>query len=73
MNRADAGPVNRSTLFTVGVVVAVIFIILAILWFAGVGVPGISGRHIKHGILAVGIAVVAGLFALANRPMAAAR
>jgi hypothetical protein len=69
MNRVEAGAINRTTLFWLGVIVCVVFILLAILWFAGVGVPGISGRHIKHGLLAVAIAVVAALFAIANRPM----
>jgi hypothetical protein len=69
MNQPQSGAANRSTLFTLGIVVCVIFVILAILWFAGVGVPGISGRHIKHGLLAVAIAVVAALFAIANRPL----
>jgi hypothetical protein len=69
MNRLEAGAINRSTLFAAGIVVCVIFIILAILWFAGVGVPGISGRHIKHGLAAIAVAVVAALFAAVNRPM----
>jgi hypothetical protein len=64
---------NRSTLFAAGIAVSAIFVILAILWFSGVGVPTISGRHIKHGIASIAVAVVAALFAIANRPMPAVR
>ena len=57
---------NRSTMFGLGVAVAVICAIIAIVYLVG-GSP--LGHHIKHAILFFAIAVVAGLFALMNRPM----
>ena len=57
---------NRSTLFALGIAVAVICAIIAIVYLVG-GSP--LGHHIKHAILFFAIAVVAGLFALMNRPM----
>lgn len=56
---------NRSTLFTIGLIVAVICVIIAIVYFVG-GSP--LGHHIKHGILFIGLAVIAFLFAAVNRP-----
>jgi hypothetical protein len=57
---------NRSTLFALGMVVAVVCVIIAIVYFIG-GTP--LGHHIKHGILFLVIAAVAFLFAIVNRPM----
>lgn len=57
---------NRSTLFALGIAVAVVCIIIAIVYWVG-GSP--LGHHIKHGILFFAIAVVAALFAAANRPV----
>jgi hypothetical protein len=57
---------NRSTLFGLGIAVAVICLIIAIVYLAG-GSP--LGHHIKHAILFFAIAVVAALFAIVNRPM----
>jgi hypothetical protein len=57
---------NRATLFGLGVAVAAVCLIIAIVYWVG-GSP--LGHHIKHGILFFAIAVVAALFALANRPM----
>jgi hypothetical protein len=56
---------NRQTLFALGIVVGVICLIVAIVYWVG-GSP--LGHHIKHGILFFGIAVIAFLFAVANRP-----
>lgn len=56
---------NRSLLFAAGIAVAIICLIIAIVYFAG----GPLGHHIKHGLLFLGIAVVAALFAVVNRPM----
>lgn len=61
---------NRSTLFALAVVVAVICVIVALLYWVG-GTP--LGHHGKHGILFIGIAIVAGLFAAVNRPNAVTR
>ena len=57
---------NRSSLFGLGIAVAVICALIAIVYLVG-GSP--LGHHIKHAILFFAIAVVAALFALANRPM----
>jgi hypothetical protein len=57
---------NRSTLFSLGIAVAVVCAIIAVVYLAG-GSP--LGHHIKHAILFFAIAVVAALFALVNRPM----
>ena len=57
---------SRSTLFGLGVAVAVICALIAIVYLVG-GSP--LGHHIKRGILFIAIAVVAALFAVANRPM----
>lgn len=57
---------SRTTLFALGMAVAVICLLIAIVYFIG-GSP--LGHHIKHGILFLAIAVVAGLFAVVNRPM----
>jgi len=58
---------NRSTLFALGVAVAVVCFIIAVVYWVG-GSP--LGHHIKHGILFFAIAVVAALFAAVNRPIA---
>jgi hypothetical protein len=60
---------SRSTLFGLGIAVAVICVLIAIVYLIG-GSP--LGHHIKHAILFFAIAVVAALFAAANRPMRAA-
>ena len=60
---------NRSLFFAVGLAAAVICLIVAIVYWVG-GSP--LGHHIKHGILFFGLAVVAGLFALVNRPQTTA-
>ena len=57
---------NRSTLFGLGIAVAVVCALIAIVYLAG-GSP--LGHHIKHAILFFAIAVVAALFAVVNRPM----
>jgi hypothetical protein len=59
--------VNRTTLFALGAIVAAICLIVAIVYFVG-GSP--LGHHIKHGLLFLGLAIVAGLFAAVNRPLA---
>ena len=56
---------NRTTLFGAGLVVALVCLIIAIVYWVG-GSP--LGHHIKHGILFAGLAVLAALFAVANRP-----
>jgi uncharacterized membrane protein len=55
---------NRSTFFALGMAVAAVCLIVAVVYWVG-GSP--LGHHIKHGILFFGIAVVALFFALANR------
>ncbi|HCG02586.1 MAG TPA: hypothetical protein DEV93_18840 [Chloroflexi bacterium] len=60
---------NRSTFFALGLAAAVICVIIAIIYWVG-GSP--LGHHIKHGIVFFGLAVLAGLFAVVNRPMRAA-
>lgn len=55
---------DRSALFAIGAAVAAVCLIVAILYFVG-GTP--LGHHIKHGIVFLGLAIVAGLFAAANR------
>jgi hypothetical protein len=60
---------NRMTLFYIGIAVAVICLIVAILYWTGATA---LGHHIKHGLLFFGIAVVAGIFAAVNRPMRSA-
>ena len=57
---------NRSTLFYIGIAVAVVCLIIALLYLTG---ATSLGHHIKHAILFFGIAVVAGLFAAVNRPL----
>ena len=57
---------NRSTLFYLGIVGAVICLIIALLYWTG---GTALGHHIKHGILFFGVAIVAGLFAAVNRPL----
>jgi hypothetical protein len=61
--------VNRTTLFALGIIVGIICLIIAIVYFVG-GSP--LGHHIKHGLLFLGIAIIAGLFAAVNRPLAQA-
>jgi hypothetical protein len=61
---------NRSSLFMLAAAAAVVFVIVAIVYFVG-GSP--LGHHIKHGILFLGLALISGLFAAANRPTAAVR
>lgn len=56
---------NRNALFVLGIVLAIICIIVAIVYVLG-GSP--LGHHIKHAILFFAIAVIAFLFAMANRP-----
>jgi uncharacterized membrane protein len=56
---------NRSTLFTVGIIAAMVCLLIAIVYWVG-GSP--LGHHIKHGLLFFGLAVIAALLALANRP-----
>ncbi len=60
---------NRSTFFALGLAAAVICVIIAIIYWVG-GSP--LGHHIRHGIVFFGLAVLAGLFAVVNRPMRAA-
>ncbi len=60
---------NRSTLFGLGIAVAVVCVVIALVYFIG-GTP--LGHHIKHGILFLAIAVVAAFFAAVNRPMRSA-
>jgi hypothetical protein len=60
---------NRNTLFTAAIGAGVICLIVAIVYWAG-GSP--LGHHIKHGILFFGLAVVAFLFAMVNRPLSRA-
>jgi len=57
---------NRSTLFAAGLAAAVICLLIAIVYWVG-GSP--LGHHVKHSILFFGLAVVAALFALVNRPV----
>jgi hypothetical protein len=59
---------NRATFFALGLAAAVICVVIAIVYWVG-GSP--LGHHIKHGILFFGLAVLAGLFAIVNRPMRA--
>lgn len=59
---------NRSGLFALGMAAAVVCVIVAIVYWTGVS-P--LGHHIKHGVLFVGLAVVAALFAMVNRPQTA--
>lgn len=57
---------NRTTYFWIGVVAAVVFLIIALVYWIG-GTP--LGHHIKHGLLFFALAIVAGLFAAVNRPL----
>ena len=57
---------NRSTLFALGVAAGAICLIIAIVYWVG-GSP--LGHHIKHGLLFLGLAVVAFVFAAVNRPL----
>jgi flagellar motor component MotA len=57
---------NRQTLFYIGIIVAVICVIIALLYLTGATA---LGHHVKHAILFFGIALVAGLFAAVNRPL----
>ena len=57
---------NRSTLFYLGIVAAVICLIIALLYWTG---GTALGHHIKHAILFFALAIVAGLFAAVNRPL----
>jgi low affinity Fe/Cu permease len=59
---------NRSGLFALGVAAAVVCLIIAAVYWTGFS-P--LGHHIKHGILFIGLAVVAALFAMVNRPQTA--
>jgi 1,4-dihydroxy-2-naphthoate octaprenyltransferase len=59
---------NRSTIFSAAAAVAVICLIVALLYTVG-GTP--LGHHGKHAILFFGLAVLAALFAAANRPLRA--
>lgn len=56
---------DRSTLFRLGIAVAVVCVVVAIIYL--VGEP--LGRHIKHALAFFAIAVVAVLFAAMNRPL----
>lgn len=56
---------NRLIMFALGVIAGIVFLVLAILyWAGGTGL----GHHIKHGILFFALAVVAFVFAAATRP-----
>jgi uncharacterized membrane protein len=57
---------DRRMLFVMGLAVAAICLIIAIVYWVG-GSP--LGHHIKHSILFFGLAVIAVLFALVNRPL----
>lgn len=59
---------NRAQLFYAGIAVAVICVIVAVLYWVG-AMPPDQKVHVKHGIVFLGIAVIAALFALANRPV----
>ena len=57
---------TRTILFAAGLAAAVVCLIIAVVyWVGGTGL----GHHIKHGLLFFGLAVLAGLFAVANRPI----
>ena len=57
---------TRTTLFAAGLAAAVVCLIIAVVyWVGGTGL----GHHIKHGLLFFGLAVLAGLFAVVNRPI----
>jgi hypothetical protein len=51
-------------MFVGGIVAAVVCLVIALVYWAGVS-P--LGQHLKHGLLFFGLAVLAALFALANR------
>lgn len=59
---------NRSTLFALGILVGIVCLIIAIVYWVG-GSP--LGHHIKHGLAFFAVAVVAFAFAAVNRPMQA--
>jgi len=61
---------NRRNFFALGIAVAAVCLVLAIIYWAGLS-P--LGQHLKHGLLFFGLAVVAALFAALNRPMSAVR
>ncbi len=60
---------DRRMLFALGALVALVCFVIAIVYWVG-GSP--LGHHTKHGILFFAIAVVAALFAAANRPVGTA-
>lgn len=60
---------DRRMLFGTGMLVALVCLVLAIVYLAG-GTP--LGHHIKHALLFFALAVVAALFAIANRPVSTA-
>jgi hypothetical protein len=61
---------DRSTTFWLSSLAAVVCLIIAILYWTGhMFYP--SGVHVKHGILFLGLAIVAGIIAAVNRPMGA--
>jgi hypothetical protein len=59
---------KRSTLFALGLGAAAVCAVVAVLYWAGV-MPPDHQMHVKHGILFLGLALVAALFALVNRPV----
>jgi hypothetical protein len=60
--------VSRSTLFALALAAVVVCLLIAVLYWVGV-MPPDHQVHIKHGILFLGLAVVAALVALVNRPI----
>jgi len=57
--------VNRSMLFALAAAAAVICLAIAIVYWVG-GTP--LGHHVKHGILFLGLALLAALIAAVYRP-----
>ncbi len=57
---------DRRALFSAGLLVAAVCLVIAIVYLVG-GTP--LGHHIKHALLFFGLAVVAALLAMANRPV----
>jgi len=63
---------NRTALFVLAIVAGIVFAIVAVLFWAGAfghthGEPG-GLNHFKHGLLFIGLAVLAFVFAAATRP-----
>lgn len=57
---------NRNVVFGLAGGAVVVCVLIAILYLAG-GTP--LGHHIKHALLFLGLAVVAGFFAAVDRPL----